>query len=181
MIVLSGDVGGTNARLQLTKHVFTAPVCNSPSTSAEPRSSPETLFLKKYPAVEHSSLQEIIELFLQESGVDKTSIKAACIAVAGPVKNGEIEFTNLPWVLKEVELADFLGLRVEKVRLINDFVAIGYGVGTLDREKDLFVLQEGKPDTTNQWLHPIATIGAGTGLGFGIVTTGPDGQVGGVS
>ncbi len=55
-------------------------------------------------------------------------------------------------------------MQVSKVALINDFVAVGYGVTGLS-ESDLHTLQPGSPDAN----APIAVIGAGTGLGQGFV------------
>ncbi|WHN65890.1 glucokinase [Cysteiniphilum sp. QT6929] len=150
MIVLAGDVGGTNTRLQLTEY--------------KDKKS-KVLFAKKYLAVDFKSLSAIIEKFLAESSIDKALIKAACIAVAGPVKNGAIEFTNLPWGLTETELAEVLTLDISKVKLINDFASIGYGLDSVET-KDLVCLQQAPIDQN----APIAMVGAGTGIGMGIVT-----------
>ena len=151
MIVLSGDVGGTNVRLQITQ---------------VEKAESVALALKKYLAADYKSLSEVILKFLQEAGVDKKTIQAACLAVAGPVKNGAIEFTNLPWAITEKELAGVLSLSPDCVRLINDFAAGGYGLDTLGNDA-LVTLQSAPVDKR----APIAIIGAGTGLGMGIVTT----------
>lgn len=57
--------------------------------------------------------------------------------------------------------------------LINDFVAQGYGLLTVDRTdtKEVHVLQDASPEPG----APIATIGAGTGLGECFLTPGEDG------
>ena len=49
--------------------------------------------------------------------------------------------------------------------LVNDFEAVGYGIGELE-EKDLIVLQQGKPEAKSLR----AVIGAGTGLGQAILS-----------
>ncbi|MFZ9034713.1 MAG: glucokinase [Francisellaceae bacterium] len=148
MIVLSGDVGGTNTRLQLTEHH---------------KKSARQKFVKTYLAAEYKSLSEIIKQFLQESGIDSSAINAACLAVAGPVKKGSVEFTNLPWGIAESELAQGLKLDIAKVKLINDFESIGYGIDTLTTS-DLETLQQAESVAD----APIAILGAGTGMGMGI-------------
>ena len=105
IIVLSGDVGGTNTRLQITQYT---------------KHSAKILFAKKYLAADFNSLSAIINQFLLASKINKNLIQSACIAVAGPVNNGEIEFTNLPWSLAEKELSAVLALPLEHVKLIND-------------------------------------------------------------
>jgi glucokinase len=70
--------------------------------------------------------------------------------------------TNLPWEVDSAELARAVGL--PRIRLINDFQAIGYGIEALS-DDDLAVLQLGEPVSTG----PRAVLGAGTGLGQGIL------------
>ena len=148
MIVLSGDIGGTNTRLQLTDFNRTAN---------------KMLFSKKYKGARYQSLSEILNIFISESPIEKNQIKSSCIAIAGPVINGEVELTNLPWFITETEIKKTLS--IEHVKLINDFESIGYGIETL-KEKDIYTLQKGSFSKS----FPIAYIGAGTGLGTGIVT-----------
>jgi len=65
-------------------------------------------------------------------------------------------------------------LGLKRVQLINDFVALGYGLLTVDRTnaKEVRVLQ----DAPVQAGAPIATIGAGTGLGECFLTPGEGGH-----
>lgn len=79
------------------------------------------------------------------------------------------EVTNLNWSLSGDRLAK--ALNIDRVSLINDFAAIGYGVLGLETE-DLHTLQDVSPDP----LSPIAVIGAGTGLGQGFLIPITDGQ-----
>lgn len=148
MIVLSGDIGGTNTRLQLTEYK------DNNITS---------LFSKKYKGAKFNSLAEILTLFTNESNVCKGNIQSACIAVAGPVISGEVKLTNLPWFVTEYEIQKTLDIKY--VKLINDFESIGYGIETLNKN-DIYTLQKGNFSNTS----PIAYIGAGTGIGTGIVT-----------
>ena len=149
MIILSGDVGGTNTRLEL-------------SYSGK---SVDVIFSKNYLASKFRNLTSIIETFFNESGINRKEVFSCCIAVAGPIKNGSIEFTNLPWEISEKTLSEFLQIGIDKVKLINDFEAAGYGIKSIN-EKDLVTIQDATKDPSGL----IATIGAGTGLGMGIIT-----------
>lgn len=116
-------------------------------------------FSKKYKNEQFGSFLEIFQLFLKESKIT-TSPHSACFAVAGPVKNNRVVFTNLNnWVIDGAEVSYFLNIKT--VRLINDFVAVGYGILTLNEATECIQLQGGPKDPS----APIAAIGAGTGLG----------------
>jgi glucokinase len=79
--------------------------------------------------------------------------------VAGPVTNGEVETSNLPWKIQARRLAD--ELKIDNALLINDLEATGWGVGALSAS-DLVALNQITGDVGNQ-----ALIAAGTGLGQG--------------
>lgn len=139
MLVLAGDIGGTNTRLCLVE------------TDGKNES---TLREEIYP----SGNEGLVPLVRQFLG-DESNVYKACFALAGPVLNNKCKITNLPW--PELDAAQLQEeLNIAKVSLINDFVAIGYNI-VLEKNKSLVTLQEGEflPDA------PIAIIGAGTGLG----------------
>ncbi|MDF2690627.1 MAG: glucokinase [Gammaproteobacteria bacterium] len=148
MIVLSGDIGGTTTRLQLTE-------CSNPLHL-------KTIAREKYANSSHLSFSDIIQKFLNDAGKQYNEITSACFAVAGPIINGTVKFTNLPWFIEEAKLK--AELKIDKVKLINDFQAVGYGVEILSPE-DVYVLQEGR----YQLKQVKAIIGAGTGLGMGMM------------
>ncbi len=146
MKVLAGDLGGTHGRLWL------AEVDGGP-----PRCLRETV----YPSADYPDPADFIEDFLAGE-----TVASACLAVAGPVETHDdgqtARITNLPWRLDSRKLAERLGL--PRLRLINDFAAVGYGIDAL-QPKDLVTLQPGQP-------RPQASrvlIGAGTGLGVAIL------------
>ena len=97
-----GDVGGTHARFALV------------DDEGHPR-HPMT-----YRARDFSSLTEALSKYLQETAGRKRPPRAV-VAVAGPVLDGEIEFTNLDWQVSEGEL--LAHFEFEAVSLINDFAA----------------------------------------------------------
>jgi glucokinase len=82
-----------------------------------------------------------------------------CLACAGPIVNNTVSFTNRAWVIDGTALAKTMGLR--KVDLVNDFVGMGYGLLTLDVEKECLTLNEGHRVLGG----PMGCVGAGTGLG----------------
>lgn len=142
-MILSGDVGGTNVRLALF--------------SAEGG----TLLLReaaKFPSRDVSSLDEVVARFLGGRRV----ATAAAFGVAGPVRKGRCEATNLPWIVDAAALAAGLGL--PKVVLLNDLVANGIGLGELS-EDDFAVLNRGEEDPEGSR----ALVSAGTGLGEAVL------------
>jgi len=141
-MILAGDVGGTKVHLALFD--FTEGKLNHTRD-------------KQYPAKEYSGLEEIVKEFL---GTDHVS--AACFGVPGPVRDGRLRLTNLPWTLDSRELAK--NLAIDHVFLINDLEANGYGVAELGQDQ-IYTLSEGDASQIgNRGL-----IAAGTGLGEGIL------------
>lgn len=139
-IILSGDIGGTNTRLALMEFV-------------EGRFS----FLEEqtFQSREEPSLESVLRKFLSNP---LHPITRASFGIAGPVRQGRCEATNLPWVIDSRQLAQQLGL--PWVGLINDWEAGGYGIPALERG-DFEVLNPGVPDAQGNQ----AVISAGTGLG----------------
>ena len=139
-MILAGDIGGTNARL------------------AYFQSQNGRLHLvseKVFPSREHHEFGEIVGKFLHDSG---TRPQAACFGIAGPVRNGRVETSNLPWVIEQSRLADEFQLPVTV--LINDLEATAWGIGALG-QGDLVSLNEvSGPVIGNQ-----AVVAPGTGLG----------------
>jgi glucokinase len=141
---LVGDVGGTNARLAV---VDSAGRIRNPKT---------------YPAKEYSSLTEVIGEYL-ETTVGRQKLHTAAIAVAGPVVDGEIEFTNLDWRVSEGELIGTFEFHA--ARLINDFAAQALAAPVLDAD-DLRTIG---PLARGAEGAPILVLGAGTGFGTAMV------------
>jgi len=145
MKVLAGDIGGTNARL----------ICAEVNAKGK-----KIVAEKSYVSANYSDFIQVLNTFLHEHNI-KGAIDAACFAVAGPVKSGVVAVTNLPWVINENELGK--SMHIPKVKLINDFTAVVYGISELS-DGDTVTLQKGevKSNSANQ---NAVVIGAGTGLG----------------
>lgn len=145
MMIVAGDIGGTNTRL----------VCEEQDSNASFR------FEKDYRNVEFADFPTLLEKFLSQADIT-CEIAAACFAVAGPVVMGRSSLTNLPWIISEEEISRHF--QIPRVELVNDFIAVAYGVERL-AEKDLLVLQQGSSVMANTVNPSAAIIGAGTGLG----------------
>lgn len=145
MKILAADVGGTNTRL-----IYAEVAANQKKILAE----------KTFASANYTGFYLLLDCFLEEFNI-KDTIDAACFAVAGPVKSGEASVTNLPWVISESQLQT--DLEIPHVKLINDFIAVAYGVSTLANE-DMLVLQQGQAGGVLA-NRDVAVIGAGTGLG----------------
>jgi glucokinase len=84
-------------------------------------------------------------------------VKAGCLAVAGPVRGGEVELTNADGRLSENELARALGV---PFRIVNDLVGHASGIDTYPRE-----LMEHVQPGNEEKRAPRAILAPGTGLG----------------
>ena len=139
-MILAGDIGGTNARLAYF----------------QPQNGHLRLVSERtFPSREHSEFGEIVTEFVDSSG---TRPEAACFGIAGPVRNGRVETSNLPWVIEQSRLAKQIHLPA--TLLINDLEASAWGIGAL-AAGDLVALNHvSGPAIGNQ-----AVIAPGTGLG----------------
>eukprot|EP00931_Biecheleriopsis_adriatica_P112393 TRINITY_DN86_c0_g1_i1.p1 TRINITY_DN86_c0_g1~~TRINITY_DN86_c0_g1_i1.p1 ORF type:complete len:438 (-),score=87.02 TRINITY_DN86_c0_g1_i1:129-1442(-) len=162
--LLSADVGGTGARL----HLFLPPDLKK-SGQELLVSSERMIFEKQYKNAHFESFVDILRTFLKEAGLNRPPM-LACLAVAGVVVDNTCRFVNLGWVIDGQSIEKELG--IQRVELINDFVAQGYGILTLNRSEDCEVLQ----DAPVKEGAPIAVIGAGTGLGEAFLTVGAEGD-----
>lgn len=136
--ILAGDVGGTKVHLALYSFA---------------KGKLEHIRDRQYPAKEFSGLEEIAKQFL---GADRPGV--ACFGGAGPVCDGQLRITNLPWTLDSRKLA--ISLNIDQVFLINDSEANGYGIAELSPEQ-ICILNEGTGRPTGNR----ALVAAGTGLG----------------
>jgi glucokinase len=141
-MILAGDVGGTKVHLALYDFI---------------NGKLEYSRDERYAAKGYSGLEEIVRVFLS---ADK--VTAACFGVPGPVRNGRLRLTNLPWTLDSNELSSSLGIK--HVFLINDLEANGYGVAELAPDQ-IHTLSEGDASQIGNR----ALIAAGTGLGEGLL------------
>jgi glucokinase len=151
LLLLTGDIGGTNARLALAR-------AEGDSFAIEA--------VRVYPSAESGSLIEVLERYRSDEPAAQ-GVTAMGLGVAGPVHRQTCRVTNLPWHIDAAEVAASFGT---PVRLVNDFEAVGFALPGLP-ESGLVTLQQGErePDA------PMALLGAGTGLGEALVLPGRGG------
>jgi len=147
-----GDIGGTNARLELTKVV-------------QGSTKPEVVKSVFYRTNDYAGgLYEVLELFLNEFRSTDRYPTIGVIAVACPVnQNCSEKFANSIWppidgaaVGKKFGLTSFT--------LLNDFEAIGHALSQVGTS-DVVVVTEGKSEP----FGIKAVVGPGTGLGVAYV------------
>lgn len=144
-MLIAGDIGGTKTDLAIYS---TESGPHAPLAEVEVHSS------------DYPSLQAMVAEFLSRT---KISVEAASFDVAGPVIDGHVKTTNLPWVMDESSLKAELNL--QSVHLMNDLEAVARAVPVL-RSSDLITLNQGAPVPNG----PIAIIAPGTGLGESFLT-----------
>ena len=148
--LLAGDIGGTNTRLRLVQ-----------------ASTLDLVKCQEYSSPAYSDLAQIVREFLGAAQTEVgqvIDVSVACFGIAGPIINRTCVTSNLGhWSIIAADELQIV-LNIPHVELINDFVAIGYGIPQLT-PSDLYTLQIGKIQPN----APKATIGAGTGLGEGIL------------
>ena len=139
-MILAGDIGGTHSRLAFFH-------------------DDNGRFIPAYESVfasrEYRGLDEIVLKFVAEAKLHPDS---ACFGIAGPVRHGRVETSNLPWIVDSSQLAR--ELRLDTVLLVNDLEAQAWGIKCLG-ETDTVALNKVKGvPVGNQ-----AVVAAGTGLG----------------
>ena len=141
-MILAGDVGGTKVHLALYEFA-----------GGRLRAIRD----HRFPATQFGSLEEVVNAFLTDPA-EREQIIAACFGCPGPVKDGRLKLTNLPWSLDARVLQSSLG--IPHIFLINDLEANGYGIPELAPDK-IYTLHEGDPSAVGHQ----GLIAAGTGLG----------------
>jgi glucokinase len=139
-MILVGDIGGTNTRLALYDMHGARPSAQAVR-----------------PSREHGSFEEIARAFL--ATWTGPAPVAAVLGVAGPLRDGAAQVTNLPWHLDERAL--IRTLRIPRVALRNDLVVAARGCLAAPRSA-VQPLGDLRPQPRGR--H-VAVIAAGTGLG----------------
>ncbi len=150
-LAILADIGGTNTRVALAhgKDV-------------------DASSIRRFANAESSGLEPILRRYLQEAG--SPQVQGACVAVAGPVRDGVAEMTNLAWVIDDAQLRRATG--ADAVAILNDLQAQGHALGQI-ADKDLRVLLAGtqKPGAT------MLVVGLGTGMNAAPVHDTPWGRL----
>ena len=151
MTALLADIGGTNTRVALADGKVVRP--NS---------------IAKFSNAEFSSLEPILVRYLADAGI--ASVEGACVAAAGPVRQGVAEMTNLSWIIDHPQLTRATG--ATKVAILNDLQAQGQALGHIAPEY-LRPIVEGATVPNSSML----VVGLGTGVNAAPVHNTPWGRV----
>ncbi len=138
--LLAGDIGGTKTSLALHQAV---------SWPGPP------LAKATYQNVAYDSLAAMVNEFLTENNIRPDY---ACFGVAGPVRDNQVQLTNLDWFIDGKALRQQFGMK--SVNLVNDLVATAMGAVHLPEDR-LKTINAGQPGSQGA----IAVIAPGTGLG----------------
>lgn len=106
------DIGGTNTRVALTKGATV-----------------QTSSIKRYSNSEYESIYAVLKEYLEEQGVKPD---AACVAMAGPVRDGVGSLTNLDWRVERDAIAEATG--AQTVAVLNDLQAQGHALGNISKD-----------------------------------------------
>ncbi|MEL7179321.1 MAG: glucokinase, partial [Pseudomonadota bacterium] len=132
------DIGGTNTRVAL----------------ADGRRIIEGT-IRRYRNSEFPGLETVLTRYIaDEGGVDPI---AACVAVAGPVRDGQATMTNLDWTIDKNTLAR--ATKAEKVAILNDLQAQGHALGHIDAANIRTILSG--PDASANAAKLVVGVGTG--------------------
>jgi len=136
--VLAGDIGGTKINIAL---------CRADENGFT------ILRQDSFHSKDYTSLTAAVQKF--KGNDDLPGVIS--MAVAGPVINGKVKITNLPWQLDSSDVSKELG---KKVIFVNDLEANAYGLAGLKAD-ELYNLSEGDSKQAGN----MAILAPGTGLG----------------
>ncbi|MFD2175513.1 glucokinase [Rhodobacter lacus] len=149
---LLADIGGTNTRVALAE---------------AGRLLPETI--RRYANAGRPALEPILVDYMQTEGV--SDLAGACVAAAGPVRDGVAHMTNLSWVIEDRAIAEVT--KAETVAVLNDLQAQGHALGYLatDAVRALLPGAAARPGSSQ------LVIGVGTGFNAAPVHEAPGGRI----
>ena len=162
--IVASFIGGTYCRLQLfavdfEQGKFFLDTETIPRIEKGKRAPGKLVLKKTYQNRDWCCFEDVLRHFFKEAKITKAPV-TACFAVAGPVRHNVVRFTNRDsWEIDGDRIS--VEFHIKRVVLVNDFVALGYGLLTLDEATECVCLQ----DAPKQLNAPMCCIGAGTGLG----------------
>jgi glucokinase len=149
-MIIAGDIGGTKARIGLFD---------------SRRGKVELVVSDQYASKEFEALEAILEAFLKTHANSVTAhLEAACFGLPGPVIDGKVRVTNLPWEVVQVDVARRLG--IGKVKLVNDLVSTAAAIPTLG-QSSLTTVYEGRGRVNRA--GSCVVVAPGTGIGHALI------------
>ena len=140
-LILAGDVGGTKTLLALFE------IKEGKLIELE---------TKRYVSKDFENLDIIVKDFLNEH---KAFPQAASFGIPGPVTNGKVKSTNLPWIIDEKALS--IKTAIPIIKIVNDLAATAYEIPYLLKD-EVITIKDG-----NELKEPerFVVLAPGTGLG----------------
>jgi glucokinase len=149
-MIIAGDVGGTKARIGLFERRA---------------GKVELIVSEQYASKDFSSLEAIILKFLEHYKQSVTErLEAACFGLPGPVVNGRIKVTNLPWEVVQTDVGQTLG--VPKIKLVNDLVSTAAAIPNFG-PSSLLTIYEGRGSVDRG--ASCVVVAPGTGIGHSLI------------
>jgi len=142
--LVSVDIGGTHARFAI------ATVAQDGTITLD---EPETLHTE-----DHASFQTAWEDYRARKGGSVPP--RVSMAIAGPVNQEVIRFTNNPWIIRPAMVSQKLG--VKQFTIVNDFEAVAHAVARAPDDQFLHLTGPDEPLASE---GTISVLGPGTGLG----------------
>lgn len=145
---LLADVGGTTTRVGLARD------------GRLDRDSTDS-----FRNADFAGLCDVLDHYLKRHS---TPPSALCAGVAGPVRDGTAQLTNLDWFIDSAELANVTG--AQDIHLINDLAAQGYALDDLDPADVTPLINRATPPEAARMV-----MGLGTGSNIAVVHRTPQG------
>ncbi|MHB1606505.1 MAG: glucokinase [Leptospirales bacterium] len=157
--ILAGDVGGTKTAVGLYRPVD---LQKRDGSIGDP---PAPVVSERYRSRDFNGLAPLVSKFLSENrGLLGDRPIVATFGVAGPVLENRSETTNLPWVIDAGKIESEFGWMKGSVCLVNDLVAMGWGINLVGRS-GVHSLRQGRRDPVGN----AVLVAPGTGLGEAII------------
>lgn len=138
---LVSDIGGTNTRCALAQGRMVLPQT-----------------IRRYSNTDYPGLESVLRQYLSDE--DNPAPEAACVAVAGPVRDGAATMTNLNWAIDRDTLTRATGANT--VAILNDLQAQGHALAELPPDMIKTVI----PGPSNPPSPQAVRLVVGVGTGF---------------
>ncbi|MFT5869454.1 MAG: glucokinase [Paracoccaceae bacterium] len=136
---LVADIGGTNTRVAVAQD-----------------GKVDQSSVRRYANAEQSDMSGVLRRYMDDTA--KSDFASACVAMAGPVRDGVGKLTNLDWRIDRDVLSETTGAKV--VAVLNDLQAQGHAIGHLAPASIRQIL----PQRSEKGYATKLVIGLGTGF-----------------
>lgn len=140
--ILIADIGGTNARFAFA--------VEAPNYFEHAQT---------FEAAEFEHVCDAIDVYLHSHNVSQ--LDALCLAVAGPIRQQKVSFTNSNWSIDCADLKQHYN--TDDAHLLNDWEAIAYSLTSLGSD-DLINIGGDWPQVSSS-NYTVGALGPGSGLG----------------